>query len=781
MVDLQDRLPTEDLNALHPDLSPALGERCARPALPHQAGENHGRRLSGRRHRHHLPPAGGQVCRALQAAVRRRKPPRRIEHARRRLHGQGGARRPYPHGGHQYRAGDRASSHQARLRCAKGHPARRPGGGRAQCRGGEYRRSRPHCRRASRAPEGEAWRIPLRFGRRRQHAAHRRRAVHASHRDEAHPHSLQGQQPGAYRPPGWAGRDDARHELLRDGPDQGGEAACAGGHNAQAGRRAPQRPHARRIGHPGRRDEHLVWPFRDRRHAAPDRRAAERRAAAGAEAARRAGEARRSRRRARRAQRSAIHRDEHCGVRALRQVDPRSRDQDRWLASSRCAMSWPGTRRDSKAGFSFVNVSDGSSFHPVQVVAPSTLPNYADEVLRLTAGCAVEATGTIVPSPAKGQPFEMQASAIHVVGWVENHDSYPIQPKPHSLEFLREVAHLRPRTNVIAAATRVRHSVAQAIHRFFDENGFFWVNTPIITASDAEDAGALFRVSTLDLANLPRTPQGGVDFDKDFFSRETFLTVSGQLNVEAYCLALTKVYTFGPTFRAENSNTSRHLAEFWMIEPEIAFADLSDNATLAEHLLKFTFETLLKERQEDLAFFDERIEKGLIAKLEGIVGSEFVRMDYSEAVAVLERAKEKFEFPVKWGMDLQSEHERYLTEKHAKKPVVVMNYPKDIKAFYMRVNDGGKTVAAMDVLAPGIGEIIGGSQREERLDVLDARMTERGIDKEHYGWYRDLRRYGTVPHAGFGLGFERTLAYITGLANVRDAIPFPRTPGNARY
>src|SRR6266508_2768009 len=442
---------------------------------------------------------------------------------------------------------------------------------------------------------------------------------------------------------------------------------------------------------------------------------------------------------------------------------------------------WVRTRRDSKAGFSFVSLSDGSSFQPVQIVVSSSIENYNSEVLRLTAGCAVEATGNIVPSPAKGQPFEMQANALRVVGWVEDPDTYPIQPKPHSLEFLREVAHLRPRTNVIAAAARVRHTVAQAIHRFFDERDFVWVNTPIITASDAEGAGALFRVSTLDLANLPRTPQGGVDFDKDFFSRETFLTVSGQLNVEAYCLALTKVYTFGPTFRAENSNTSRHLAEFWMIEPEIAFADLSDNATLAERLLKFAFETLLKERADDMAFFDERIEKGLIAKLSGIVNTEFVRMDYGEAIKVLERAKEKFEFPVKGGIDLRSEHERYLTEKHAKKPVVVMNYPKDIKAFYMRVNDDGRTVAAMDVLAPEIGEIIGGSQREERLDVLDARMTERGIDKEHYGWYRDLRRYGTVPHAGFGLGFERTLAYLTGLANVRDAIPFPRTPGNARY
>jgi asparaginyl-tRNA synthetase len=442
---------------------------------------------------------------------------------------------------------------------------------------------------------------------------------------------------------------------------------------------------------------------------------------------------------------------------------------------------WVRTRRDSKAGISFVHVSDGSCFHPVQVVAPNTLANYADEVLHVTAGCAVEATGTIVPSPAKGQPFEMQASAIRVVGWVEDPDSYPIQPKPHTLEFLREVAHLRPRTNVIGAATRVRHTIAQAIHRFFDQQGFVWVNTPIITSSDAEGAGELFRVSTLDLANLPRDANGRPDFAQDFFGRETFLTVSGQLNVETYCMALSKVYTFGPTFRAENSNTSRHLAEFWMIEPEIAFADLADNATLAEALLKHIFRTVLDERADDMAFFEERIEKGVIAKLQGIVDTEFVRMDYTEAIAILERAKQKFEYPVKWGIDLQSEHERYVSETHAGKPVVLMNYPKEIKAFYMRLNDDNRTVAAMDVLAPGIGEIIGGSQREERLDVLDARMAEAGMDREHYGWYRDLRRYGTVPHAGFGLGFERTVAYVTGLANVRDVIPFPRTPGNARY
>jgi asparaginyl-tRNA synthetase len=438
---------------------------------------------------------------------------------------------------------------------------------------------------------------------------------------------------------------------------------------------------------------------------------------------------------------------------------------------------WVRTRRDSKAGFSFIHLSDGSSFHPVQVVAAAALANYSQEILKLTAGCAIEASGSIVPSPAKGQPFEMQAAAVKVVGWVDDPDSYPIQPKPHSFEFLREVAHLRPRTNVIAAVTRVRHTLAQAIHRFFHERGFVWVNTPIITAADAEGAGALFRVSTLDLANLSGKP----DFSKDFFGRETFLTVSGQLNVEAYCLALSKVYTFGPTFRAENSNTSRHLAEFWMIEPEIAFADLSDNADLAESLLKYIFAALLKERPEDMAFFDERVEKGIVAKLHGIVESEFARMDYGEAISILGSAKEKFEFPVKWGVDLQSEHERFLTEKHAKKPVIVMNYPKDIKAFYMRLNDDDRTVAAMDVLAPGIGEIVGGSQREERLEFLDKRMAEAGIDQESLGWYRDLRRYGSVPHAGFGLGFERTVSYATGLSNVRDAIPFPRTPGNAKY
>ena len=442
---------------------------------------------------------------------------------------------------------------------------------------------------------------------------------------------------------------------------------------------------------------------------------------------------------------------------------------------------WVRTRRDSKAGISFVNLSDGSCFHPVQVVAPATLPNYENEIAHLTAGCAVEATGIIVPSPAKGQPFEMQASEVKVIGWVDDPDTYPIQPKAHSMEYLRDVAHLRSRTNVIGAVTRVRHTIAQAIHRYFSNDGFVWINTPIITASDAEGAGEMFRVSTLDLANLPRNDAGKIDYTKDFFGRETFLTVSGQLNVETYCMALSKVYTFGPTFRAENSNTSRHLAEFWMVEPEIAFADLADDATLAEGLLKYVFRAVLDERPDDMAFFEDRIEKGVIAKLQGMIDSDFVRMDYTDAIKILQNAKENFEYPVSWGTDLQSEHERYLAEKHVKGPVVLMNYPKEIKAFYMRLSDDERTVAAMDVLAPGIGEIIGGSQREERLDVLDRRMTECGLDPAHYSWYRDLRRYGTVPHAGFGLGFGRTVSYITGLANVRDVIPFPRTAGHAKY
>jgi len=442
---------------------------------------------------------------------------------------------------------------------------------------------------------------------------------------------------------------------------------------------------------------------------------------------------------------------------------------------------WVRTRRDSKAGFSFINVHDGSCFDAIQVVAPAELENYASEVQKLTTGCAVECRGTLVESAGRGQKYEIQASDVKVIGWVEDPDTYPVQPKRHSFEFLREVAHLRPRTNTFGAVTRVRHATAQAIHRYFSERGFYWINTPIITASDAEGAGDMFRVSTLDLANLPRTEQGEIDYNQEFFGRETFLTVSGQLNVEGYCLALSKVYTFGPTFRAENSNTARHLAEFWMVEPEIAFADLDDLADLAEDFLKYIFRAVLEECPDDMAFFEQRIEPEAIKRLQKLVEAPFVRLDYAEAIEILKGADRKFEFLPEWGLDLQTEHERYLTENHFNAPVVVKNYPTEIKAFYMRLSDDGKTVAALDVLAPGIGEIIGGSQREERLDVLERRMDELELDKDNYSWYLDLRKYGSVPHAGFGLGFERLVSYITGMANIRDVIPYPRVPGRADF
>lgn len=442
---------------------------------------------------------------------------------------------------------------------------------------------------------------------------------------------------------------------------------------------------------------------------------------------------------------------------------------------------WVRTRRDSKAGFSFINVHDGSCFHPIQVVAPGELDNYESEVKKLTSGCAVECTGTFVESGGRGQQFEIQGTEVKVVGWVEDPDTYPIQPKHHTFEFLREVAHLRPRTNTFGAITRVRHVTAQAIHRYFHERGYYWINTPIITASDAEGAGDMFRVSTLDQANLPRMESGDIDYSQDFFGRETFLTVSGQLNVEGYCQSLSNVYTFGPTFRAENSNTTRHLAEFWMVEPEIAFADLDDLADVAEDFLKYIFAAVLKECPEDMAFFEQRIEPEAIKRLQAMIEAPFVRLDYEKAIDILSKSGVKFEYPAEWGLDLQTEHERYLTEKHFKAPVVVMNYPTEIKAFYMRLSDDEKTVAALDVLAPGIGEIIGGSQREERLEVLERRMDEMGLDKEHYSWYLDLRRYGTVPHAGFGLGFERLVNYITGMTNIRDVIPYPRVPGKADF
>jgi asparaginyl-tRNA synthetase len=442
---------------------------------------------------------------------------------------------------------------------------------------------------------------------------------------------------------------------------------------------------------------------------------------------------------------------------------------------------WVRTRRSSKAGISFINVSDGSAFATIQVVAGQELPNYESEVVRLTAGASVEVRGELVATPGRPQPVEVRAAEIEVLGWVDDPETYPIQPKQHSMEFLRTVAHLRPRTNTFGAVARVRHSMAMAIHRFYDRNGFFWVHTPIITTSDAEGAGEMFRVSTLDLVSLPRGAGGEVDFTQDFFGRPASLTVSGQLNVEAYAQALGRVYTFGPTFRAENSNTSRHLAEFWMIEPELAFADLNDDADLAEAFLKSIFTDLLNERADDMAFFAERVDPECVRRLEEFVESSFERMTYTEAVRRLEEGGEKFEFPVKWGMDLQSEHERWLTEKLVGRPIVVTDYPREIKSFYMRLNDDGRTVAAMDVLAPGIGEIIGGSQREERLEVLDRRMAEMGLDPASYWWYRDLRRYGTVPHAGFGLGFERAIQYATGIANIRDVIPYPRTPGSADF
>ncbi len=449
--------------------------------------------------------------------------------------------------------------------------------------------------------------------------------------------------------------------------------------------------------------------------------------------------------------------------------------------SNICLQGWVRTRRDSKAGFSFINLHDGSCFAPIQLVADKDLPNYDSEILKLTTGCSLRCQGKLVESRGRGQNFEIQVESIEVLGWVEDPDTYPIQPKKHSYEFLREVAHLRPRTNTFGAMTRVRHAASLAVHEYFSQHGFNWIHTPIVTASDAEGAGQMFRVSTLDQMNLPKNDKGNIDYNQDFFGRETFLTVSGQLNVEAYCMAMSKVYTFGPTFRAENSNTSRHLAEFWMVEPEIAFGDLNDLANLAEDFLKSVFRSVLDRCPDDMAFFAERVEPEAITRLETFIEQPFARVEYSEAIEILQNSGKKFQFPVNWGLDLQTEHERFLTEEHFKGPVVVMNYPDEIKAFYMRQNDDGKTVAAMDVLAPGIGEIIGGSQREERLDILQQRMAHHGIDKTEYDWYLDLRRYGTVPHAGFGLGFERLILYITGLSNIRDVIPYPRTPGRADF
>jgi asparaginyl-tRNA synthetase len=440
---------------------------------------------------------------------------------------------------------------------------------------------------------------------------------------------------------------------------------------------------------------------------------------------------------------------------------------------------WVRTRRDSKGGFSFLELNDGSCQSNIQIIADAKLDNYEDEVKHLVAGCSISIEGEVKSSQGKGQATEVAAERVIVHGAADA-ESYPLQKKGHSFEFLRTIAHLRPRTNTFGAIARVRNRVSWAIHQFFQDRGFLYLHTPIITASDCEGAGAMFRVTTLDLAKSPKR-DAAVDFAQDFFQRAAYLTVSGQLNGEAYACGLGKIYTFGPTFRAENSNTSRHLAEFWMVEPEMAFYELQGNMQLAEQFIKHILGDVLKNCPEEMQFFHERIDKTVRATVEHIVASDFVRLPYTEAVERLLKSGQTFEYPVAWGTDLQAEHERWLTEQEFKRPVILFDYPRTIKPFYMRVNDDGKTVRAMDILVPGVGEIIGGSQREERLDVLQERMKEQGLNPEPYWWYLDLRRYGTVPHSGFGLGLERVLQFITGMGNIRDVIPFPRTPGNADF
>ncbi|MDA0672156.1 MAG: asparagine--tRNA ligase [Cyanobacteria bacterium] len=439
---------------------------------------------------------------------------------------------------------------------------------------------------------------------------------------------------------------------------------------------------------------------------------------------------------------------------------------------------WVRTKREQKT-FSFINVNDGSTMDGIQVVADANTADYDAVIKRLNTGASLRVTGTLVDSPAQGQRVEIKADTIAVFG--EADDTYPLQKKRHSFEFLRTIGHLRSRTNTLGAVMRVRNACAQAIHQFFQSRDFMWMHTPILTGSDCEGAGELFTVTSLDLNRLPTTADGQVDFSQDFFGKPAYLTVSGQLEAEIMAMAFTNVYTFGPTFRAENSNTSRHLAEFWMVEPEMAFCDLAGNMDLAEAFLKYVFRYVLDHCEADMAFFNQRIDNTVLATADAIINSEFVRITYTEAIAQLEKSGQSFEFPVEWGIDLQSEHERYLAEQVFKKPMIVTDYPAAIKAFYMRLNDDGKTVAAMDVLAPKVGEIIGGSQREERLDVLERRIEAAGLPKDHYWWYLDLRRYGTVPHAGFGLGFERLVQFMTGMTNIRDVIPFPRTPDNVEF
>lgn len=442
---------------------------------------------------------------------------------------------------------------------------------------------------------------------------------------------------------------------------------------------------------------------------------------------------------------------------------------------------WVRNRRDSKAGLSFVTVSDGSCFDAIQVIAENKLANYNSEIVNLTKDCAVIATGKLVESQGGGQSVEIIADSIEVTGFVENPDTYPVSPKRHTVEYLREHAHLRIRTNLISSVMRIRNTASVAIHDYLQANGFYWVHTPLITASDCEGAGELFKVTTLDFDKLPRDDKGKVDYKQDFFGKESFLTVSGQLNVETYCMGLSKVYTFGPTFRAENSNTTRHLAEFWMVEPEMAFADLNDNMAVAQGMLKHVFKAVLDKNGDDMAFFAQFIDKSVATRLEKMVNDDFEVVTYTDAIARLEKSGRKFENPLYWGVDLASEHERFLCEELVGKPTIVTNYPKEIKAFYMRQNEDGKTVAAMDILAPGVGEIVGGAAREERYDVLVGKMQALGMDPASLDWYLDLRRFGTAPHAGFGLGLERAVSYITGVQNVRDIIPFPRTPKNVAF
>ncbi|HEY9880135.1 MAG TPA: asparagine--tRNA ligase [Leptolyngbyaceae cyanobacterium] len=440
---------------------------------------------------------------------------------------------------------------------------------------------------------------------------------------------------------------------------------------------------------------------------------------------------------------------------------------------------WVRTKRDSK-GFTFVDVNDGSSMNGLQVVIGEAVPGYAETIKRISTGASIEIAGNLVESPGKGQRVELQAEQVTVFGEADP-ETYPLQKKRHSFEYLRTLGHLRSRTNTLGAVFRVRNACAQAIHQFFRERNFLWVHTPIITGSDCEGAGEMFAVTGLDLQKVPTTEQGQVDYDQDFFGKPAYLTVSGQLEAEIMAMAFTNVYTFGPTFRAENSNTSRHLAEFWMVEPEMAFCDLEGNMDLAEDFLKFVFKQVLEQCSDDMEFFNQRIDDSVLATADNIINNTFERITYTDAVNLLQKSDRKFEFPVEWGIDLQSEHERYLAEELFKKPVIVTDYPTGIKAFYMRLSDDGKTVRAMDVLAPKVGEIIGGSQREERLDVLERRIQEAGLDLEDYWWYLDLRRFGTVPHAGFGLGFERLVQFMTGMANIRDVIPFPRTPDSIEF